>query len=425
MYKMADWFNKAWEQFKEQYLISEEPCDSVEAFSKRISRDQTTFDTSRINPALGRGGELYDIIEGKSQGHFYERVGSAAKDALAHRLVLAEAGYLEEQGLNPQDHIGATTFPSGMSAITNVAEALVMLIPKEDRGGLKFLQGNNVYVHTDPLLGEVIPQKMGIESALKVDTTNIDEVRAALEENNGKIIAIYYEPITNPLLEHTDTREIYKLAKEHNVPIVTDNTFLTPFLYQPLRDGADIIIHSMTKYMNGEGDALGGAVIGPVDFIKSLKRLQEVTGAVLPNSQLAQLFYDRIPNLPDNMKRHIDNAIVIYDFLSQHPNVDSATYIPEELPHTRGCVPGAVLNFTLKGSNDEERLANVVALEDYIIANPGVIENRVSLGERDHLLIGERYYSPGFVRFAVGREPGAMKVIRYLNKAFDHVYQKK
>ena len=423
---MVDLFNKEWKQFKKDHLITEESFDlDQKVFAERISRGQTTFDTSRINPAFSRGGELYDIIEGKSQGHFYERVGSAAKDALAHRLVLAEAGYLEEQGLNPQDHIGATTFPSGMSAITNVIEALVMPIPVKNREGLRFLQGNNVYVHTDPLLGEVIPQKMGIESALKVDTTNIDEVGAALEENNGKIIAIYYEPITNPLLEHTDTREIYKLAKEHNVPIVTDNTFLTPFLYQPLRGGADIVIHSMTKYMNGEGDALGGAVIGPSEFINSLRALQKVNGAVFSDSELAQLFYDRIPNLPDNMKRHIDNAVVIYDFLSQHPNVKSATYTPEELPHTRDCAPGAVLNFTLKGDSDEERLANVIALEDYIINNPGVIENRVSLGEEQHLMIGERDYGPGFVRFAVGREPGAMKVIRYLNKALDHVYQKK
>ena len=317
---MVDLFNKEWKQFKKDHLITEESFDSNPAiFADRVSRFPTKFDTSTISYPL-HGITINDILDILASGseselpYYYDRAGSAAKDALASRLVMAEAGYLEEQGLNPQDHIGATTFPTGMSAIANVAEALVMPIPVKEREGLRLLQGKNVYVHTDPLFSEAIPQKMGIEPALKVDTTNPDEVRAALEENKGRIIAIYYEPITNPLLEYTDTREIHEVAKEYGVPIITDNTFLTPFLSQPMREGADIVIHSMTKYMNGEGDAMGGAVIGPVEFINYLKGLQKINGAVFSDSELAQLFYDRIPNLPENMQKHVDNAHAIYNF---------------------------------------------------------------------------------------------------------------
>ncbi|TKJ17814.1 hypothetical protein CEE44_04785 [Candidatus Woesearchaeota archaeon B3_Woes] len=426
---MVDWFNQAWRQFQEDHLITPESFDlDPNVFQERISRDQTTFDTSRISYPL-QGKTINDVIDMLERGskpsefpYYYDRAGSAAKDALAHRLVMAEAGYLEEYDINPLEHVGATTFPCGMSAIANVAEALVMPYSKEARTGLRFLRGKDVYFHTGPLLKEVIPQKMGIEPALEIDTTNPDEVRAALEDNKDKIIAIFYEPITNPLLEYTDTRKIHEVAREYGVPIITDNTFLTPFLSQPLREGADIVIHSMTKYMSGEGDTMGGAVIGPAEFIKSLT--QKIEGDILPNSQLAKLFYNRIPSLPDNMKRHVDNAIIIYDFLSQHPNVESATYTPDTLLNTRYGAPGAVLNFTLKGNSDEERLANVAAFEHYIQDNPGAIVNKVSLGERQHLLIGEKDQGSGFVRFAVGREPEAGEVIKYLNKALDHVYQK-
>lgn len=424
------WFNDKWKEFKETTLLTpenyEENIARFRRYSKRASGRVLRLEVSK---PLSRVGQLGDMVQGKEQKDFYFRSGAGVLDALAEKLVMAEAGYLLEKEVNPLEHIAATTTPAGMAAIYAVAMELVRHMPIKERKGKRFLQGKTVYTHTNNVLGERM-QEMGLEAAIKIDTTLPENVESALRENREKIIGIFYEPVTNPLIEYTDTRVIHQIAKEYCIPVIVDNTFLTPYLQQPFRMGADIIVHSMTKYMNGEGDMLGGAVIGSKEFIDSLRGWQTTTGCVIQSPSLALLLHDRLAMLSERMKIHVENAEKIADYLKDSKYVQSV-YHPNLRRNTRGGSPGAVISFIMAGEDADEQTRREAALMQYFIDNPGTILYQVSLGDREHLMIGETTLGTGkselpagLVRFAVGREPKASEVIEFLKKAFEHVYKK-
>ena len=306
------WFND-WREFKETRLLTPENYEENIARFKRYSKRATGRALRlQVSKPLSRVGQLGDMAQGKEPKDFYFRSGADVLDALAEKLVMVEAGYLLGEGINPKginplEHIAATTTSAGMAAIYAVAMELVRHMPIKERKGKRFLQGKTVYTHTNNVLGERM-QEMGLEAAIKIDTTQPENVESALRENRGSIVGIFYEPVTNPLIGYTDTRAIHQIAKEYGIPIIVDNTFLTPYLQQPFRMGTDIVVHSMTKYMNGEGDMLGGAVIGPKEFIKSLRGWQTTTGCVIQSPSLALSLFDRVARLSERMEIHVENA---------------------------------------------------------------------------------------------------------------------
>jgi cystathionine beta-lyase/cystathionine gamma-synthase len=308
-----------------------------------------------------------------------------------------------------------------MSAITSVAMELVRGIPIEARKGLRFIQGKTVYFNTNAVLSERM-QEMGLDPAVKVDTTKVEEVKQALKENKGKIVAIFYETVTNPLLEFTNTREITRLARECGVPVIIDNTFLTPYLQQPLRLGADIVIHSMTKYISGYGDMLGGAVIGPTGFIDSLRGVQPDRGSVLQSTDAAKTLYERLGKLHERMELHLRNAKEIARYLTTVKQVEEIIYPALGKEDARHGSPGAVISYRLQGKDDEERRRYVRAMLRQVLAKPGPLTYKASLGEEGHLIEEQADgFGAGLMRLAVGRMPSAEEVIQYLKEVFRHL----
>lgn len=431
------WFNDEWKEFKETSLITPENYEKdVANFKKYSKRASGRTLRLQVSKPLSHVGQLGDMVQGKEPMDFYFRSGAGVLDALADRLAFAEAGYLEEKGVNPLEHIAATTTPAGMAAIYAVAMELVRHIKFEERKGKRFLQGKTVYTHTNNVLTDRM-KEMGLEEAVKVDTTDPLNLRYALQFYQSKlhkteIVGIIYEPVTNPLIEYTDTRAIYQIAKEYGIPIIVDNTFLTPYLQQPFRMGADVIVHSMTKYLNGEGDMLGGAVIGSKEFIKSMREWQTTTGCVIQSPTLALSLFDRLGMLSERMEIHVQDAKLFADYLKNSKYVETVNY-PDLEENTRDGSPGAVISFVMAGKDAGEKIRREAALMQYLIDNSretGILY-QVSLGDREHLMIGETTLGfgksenlpAGLVRFAVGREPEANEVISFLKKAFECVYK--
>ncbi len=393
-------------------------------------REQISFNLPEV-------GHIGRVARGEAEGEFYGRAGFTERKVLEQMLLALEAGYAQVPAVDVLDRglggaplapelLDAAVFPSGMSAIDTVARELVRHIPPKAREDKRFIRGNTAYTHSKNVFNDRM-QEYGFAPAIVVDTTDPQNVLDVLGRHKGQIVALFYEPVTNPLIQYTDTRAVAEIADAHGVPVVVDNTFLTPCLQQPFRMGADIVIHSMTKYLNGYGDMLGGAVIGPRAFMKKLKELQVQSGAVIQGPDIAHVLSIHLLTFPERIARHVANATECATFLRDHPAV-AEVYSPDLGTATRDGSAGGVVTFQLAGATTDERTRRETALMQYLIDhNHKPVAYAVSLGEERHLMFGETTlglpssYEPGTVRFAVGREPKAADVIPFLKDAFDSV----
>lgn len=422
------WFNSEWATFRDRAFVTPESFDPNAAdFNTRLDAPDIPRAT-RINYPLDQVDGLGKIILGEAQGkQFYARSGMPGERELARLLVEAEAGYAP----TAHAHVAASVFPSGMSAISNVAMRLVAGIPPTERAEVRFLTGDTIYYHANLLFDEELPALTGIGGRIKVNTQDPAAVREALEANKGKIIALVYESATNPLVEYTDTRTIATIAHEFNVPVIVDNTFLTPHLQQPMRMGADVVVHSMTKYMSGQGDMLAGAVVGPRALVQPIRHFQEVTGAIFQTPELIGRAYDRLRTLGLRMDVHAKNAATLADFLRNQCTYVSQVNAPALGAATRYGSPGAVLSFVMAGQDDGERQRREAGLIQYVIDHGrDTVHHMVSLGDAEHLIFGETTHGlgkgnfpAGLVRFAVGRTPDIDQVKDFLGNAFVEVYR--
>ncbi len=423
-----DFFGADWQRAKE-LLATKQSSDDIGPLKVSLARGPDLGLPSRTSFNMDGEGYLGQVLEGSRDGYFYARAGTPQERVLCDRLVEAEAGYFADEG-DPFDFIDATVFPSGMAAIYGVAKALARNIEHSNREhiDLFFMRGKTVFVNTEAVFDEVIPQETCINKALAVDTTNLAEVYKALQERGRQTIALFYEGVTNPLIEVTDTRKVARMAQEHGIPVIVDNTFLTPYLQQPFRMGADIVIHSMTKYISGHGDVLGGAVIGPKDFIRHLRAWQTVTGSVIDQT-VAETLYHRLADLPQRMRDHTNNAYgLVTRFLQDSPHVDTVHY-PDLGDLSRDGLAGGVVTFELAGKTAKEKLARekeFIARVESDVRSP--ISYQVSLGDERYLMIGESTlgipsdYPPGTIRLAVGRIPDHTVVAKFLQETFEAMY---
>ncbi len=193
---------------------------------------------------------------------------------------------------------------------------------------LTFLgQGDHVvasevcYAGSVELFGEHLP-RLGIEVSL-VDTSDVEQVRAALRPNTR---LVYVETPANPILRIADIVALAKVAHGARAKLVVDSTFAGPTLQRPLELGADYVLHSLTKYLNGHGDALGGIVLGPQSGIRRIRKemLVHLGGAMSPFN--AWLILRGLATLPLRMERHCQNAMDVARFLETHPRVSRVIY---------------------------------------------------------------------------------------------------
>jgi len=281
---------------------------------------------------------------------------------------------------------------------------------------------NVSYVAVYRLLSEYFPDKYGVETTL-IDTGNLDEIKKALRPNT-KIIHV--ETPGNPTTRVSDIAEIAKIAHSVNALLTVDSTFASPFLQQPLELGADLVIHSLTKYINGHGDAMGGAVIGKKQLIDQIKRQAMVNlgGAISPFN--AWLIMRGAVTLPLRMKQHSESAMKVARFLEGHSSVNFVAYPgleshpQHEIAKKQMSMYSGVLSFGLKAD---------VATHNKFVNSLEIIVPAVSIGHDESLIVytgpkDERnHFYPdefknGHLRFSVGLEE-ADDIIADLKQAFE------
>lgn len=277
------------------------------------------------------------------------------------------------------------------------------------------------YIAVYRLLQEYFPDKYGVETSL-VDTANLDRIRKALRPNT-KIIHI--ETPGNPTTRVSDIAAIAAIARSAGALLTVDSTFASPYLQQPLRLGADLVIHSLTKYINGHGDAMGGAVIGRRELIGPIKRQAMVNlgGVISPFN--AWLIMRGAATLPLRMKQHSESALKVARFLAAHPAVDFIAYPgleshpQHEVAKKQMTMFSGVMAFGLKAD---------AATNNKFVNSLALIVPAVSIGHDESLIVyvgpnDERnhFYPPefrnGHLRFSVGLEE-AGDIIADLRQAF-------
>ncbi|QNG61132.1 bifunctional cystathionine gamma-lyase/homocysteine desulfhydrase [Bacillus sp. PAMC26568] len=238
---------------------------------------------------------------GNHKGFEYSRTGNPTRHALEELIKDLEEG-----------HAGFA-FGSGMAAISGV----MMLFNSGDH----VILTDDVYGGTYRVMTKVL-NRLGIDSTF-VDTSNLSNIEGALKENTR---ALFIETPTNPLLKITDVEAAAAFAKKHGLLTVVDNTFSTPYWQNPLTKGADIVVHSATKYIGGHSDVVGGlVVVNSAELAEQLHFVQNSTGGVL-GPQDSWLLIRGIKTLALRMEAHEKNTRAIVEFLTQHPAVSKVFY---------------------------------------------------------------------------------------------------
>ncbi|XQW86026.1 methionine gamma-lyase [Thalassotalea piscium] len=239
---------------------------------------------------------------GESEGYIYTRLGNPTTRQLEMRMAVLEE--MED----------AAATATGMAAVSGALLANL-------QAGDHLISSNAVYGCSFALMSHMLT-KFGIEVSF-VDMTDPSEIEKEIRPNTK---LIFLETPINPNLVVLDLKSILAIAKKHQLISVVDNTFLTPVLQKPALMGADIIIHSATKYLNGHGDVVAGIICGSKEMIEHIKltALKDIGATMSPHD--AWLILRGLKTLPLRMERHCENAQTIAEFLESHPAVDKVYY---------------------------------------------------------------------------------------------------
>lgn len=243
-----------------------------------------------------------DRFAGESEGYIYTRLGNPTTRQLEQRVAAMEQ----------MDDAAATA--TGMAA---VSAALMTNL----KAGDHLISSKAVYGCSFALMSHML-KKFAIEVTF-VDMTEPDNIKAAIKDNTK---LIFLETPINPNLVVLDLAKICAIAKANNLLSIVDNTFLTPVLQQPAKFGADIVVHSATKYLNGHGDVVAGIVCGSFAMIEEIKMttLKDIGATISPHD--AWLIMRGLKTLPIRMERHCQNALTVAKFLAEHPMVSDVYY---------------------------------------------------------------------------------------------------
>ena len=332
------------------------------------------------------------VDEYLSKGYSYSRSGNPTVQALEQKLTVLENG------------AACTCYATGMAAIQAVIQACLS-------GGDHAIVSDVAYGGTYRLCTTVY-RRYGVEFSF-VNTADPDAVRAAVRDNTRLILT---ETPANPTLKLTDIAAISEIANQHGIPHAVDNTFLTPFYQRPLELGANISVHSTTKYFDGHNATVGGAVIADSAELDEKIRFVQNAGGVIMSPWVAWLTLQGTKTLSIRMERQSANAQAIAEFLASHPKVTRAFYpglesFPQhELAGRQASGFGAMLWFEVGGGVEAgKRLMDSVKLctlaenlgsVETLITHPVTMTHAdVEQAERERVGITD-----GLVRLSVGLE---------------------
>jgi cysteine-S-conjugate beta-lyase len=268
-----------------------------------VDGDETT---GSVNVPIYQTSTYKQEELGKNKGYEYSRTGNPTREALEKTIALLESG------------TGGLAFSSGMAAIT----AILSLF----KSGDKIIIPSNLYGGTFRVIDKVF-KNFNLQYEI-VDFSRLSDVKRILESNKdtSKVKAVLIETPTNPLMDITDIEAVSKLAKEYGALTVVDNTFMSPYLQRPLEFGADIVVHSATKYLGGHSNVVAGLIAVKDDELwDKLHFIQNATGGVLGPFD-SFILLQGIKTLGVRLDRHNENAEKIVEFLLQSEYVSKIYY---------------------------------------------------------------------------------------------------
>ena len=277
-----------------------------------------------------QGGRRFALEEA---GYIYTRLGNPTTTVLENKIAALEEGE------------AAVATSSGMGAISSTLWTVL-------KAGDHIVTDKTLYGCTFALMNHGLT-KFGVEVTF-VDTSNLDEVKKAMKKNTR---VVYLETPANPNLKIVDLEALAKLAHTNpNTLVIVDNTFATPYMQKPLKLGADIVVHSVTKYINGHGDVIAGLVITNKELADQIRfvGLKDMTGAVL-GPQDAYYIIRGMKTFEIRMERHCKNAKEVVEFLNKHPKIEKVyypgleTHPGHEIAKKQMKDFGAMISFELKG----------------------------------------------------------------------------
>ncbi len=358
-------------------------------------------------------------------GNIYGRLTNSTQDVLEKRLAALEGG------------VGALATASGAAAVSYAIQALA-------QSGDHIVSQKTIYGGSYNLLAHTLPQ-FGVTTTF-VDVHNLEEVEAAIQENTK---AVYLETLGNPNSDIPDIDAVAAIAHRHGLPLVIDNTFGTPFLIRPIEHGADIVVHSATKFIGGHGTTLGGILVdsgkfdwkasgkfapiaepnpsyhgisfvdaaGPAAFVTYVRAiLLRDTGATISPFN-AFLLLQGVETLSLRMERHAENTKKVVSYLASHPLVEKVNHpsLPDHPDHAlyEKYFPGggaSIFTFEIKGGQEEawkfidnldifSLLANVADVKSLVIHPATTTHSQLSEAE-----LLDQGIKPNTIRLSIGTE---------------------
>ena len=358
-------------------------------------------------------------------GNIYGRLTNSTQDVFEKRIAALEGG------------VAGLAVASGAAAITYTIQALA-------KQGEHIVAQKTIYGGTSNLLAHTLPL-YGIEATF-VDAHNLEEVEGAIQDNTK---AIYIETLGNPNSDIPDIDAIAAIAHKHGLPLVIDNTFGTPYLIRPIEHGADVVVHSATKFIGGHGTTLGGVIVdggtfdwkksgkyapiadpnpsyhgvsfadaaGPAAFVTYVRAilLRDTGAAISPFN--AFLLLQGVETLSLRLDRHVENTKRVVDFLAHHPKVEHVNHpsLPDHPDHalyTKYFPNGgaSIFTFNIKGGQKEAHafidhleifslLANVADVKSLVIHPATTTHSQLTEAE-----LAEQGIYPNTIRLSIGTE---------------------
>lgn len=390
---------------------------------KRINDDEYGFQTRAVHVGNGVDGETGAIKRPITMANSYElpydpselNWSSAGKN-LYTRNGGSNQQYLQERLASLEGGEDCVVLASGVAALSGLFFALL-------ESGDHVIFSSVTYIAVYRLLNELLNHKFHVETTI-VDTSDLEAVKKAVRPNTK---LIHIETPGNPTLTISDIRAIAEIAHKNGALLSVDNTFASPYNQRPIELGADFTVESLTKYINGHGDAMGGAIIGKKEHLDIIRAQSQINlgGTISPFN--AWLIMRGSVTLPLRMKQHNENAMKVAEYLETVKGVSFVSY-PGLKSHKGHDLAksqmnpgfGGVLSFGLHADHDTY---------NRFVSHLNVITSAVSLGHDESLIVflGEnderQYLYPeefhnGFLRFSVGIED-AEDIIADLNQAFE------
>ncbi len=327
---------------------------------------------------------------GKSKGYDYSRAGNPTRTRLEQNLASLEGG------------VAARVFSSGMAAVSALANLM--------KAGEHIVASNNLYGGVPRLFNQVLAN-FGLEFTY-IDTSDPRDVMKAICKNTR---FVYIETPTNPLMGLTDIAAVTEIAHQRGCQVVVDNTFMSPYFQQPIKLGADMVLHSTTKFLNGHSDGIGGVLVCTTqDQADKLAFVQKAVGAVLSPFE-CWLVLRGVKTLAVRMKQHDQSGRVIADYLSRHRKVKKVFYpgLKSHPQYDLACRQmsgfGALITFETGSLTNAKKLLKRVRVctlgeslggVETLISHPATMTH-AAIGAKGRQEIG---LTDGMVRISVGIE---------------------